>query len=130
MSLRKHADDRKGQAMAEYTLRTDDNKIVKINPTEDVQLYDAPRNPPNTGTEYTRGTDLYSHKARSGNWYFYTDSWSMWQGEEGGYSLISDDEAAEFLIDKAGLSGHGALSDTEKARAIEIFARDIFEETA
>jgi len=54
----------------------------------------------------------------------------MWQGEEDEYSLASDNEAADFLIDKAGLSGHGSLSDTEKKREIEIFGRDIFAETA
>ena len=114
----------------EYTLRTDDNKIVTINPTEDVQLYDAPRNPPNTGTEYTRGTDLYAHKARSGKWYFYFDSWSMWQGEDGGYRLLGEQEAINFLIGKAGISGHGALSFTERGKSILIFGRNIFAETA
>ncbi|MBN1892329.1 MAG: hypothetical protein JW780_06060 [Clostridiales bacterium] len=117
--------------MSTYTLRTPDGKIVKIDPGEDVRLYDAPHNPPNTGTSYTRGTDLYAHKARSGKWYFYKYHWSMWQGEGSSYELISDDEAIDFLIDKAGDSSYwGSLGEGEKEKAIEIFGRDIFEETA
>jgi len=118
-----------GSKMSELILMTPDGKRVKADMKTDVCLYDAPHNPPNTGTAYTRGTDLYAHKARSGQWYFYTYHWSMWQGEESGYGLISEDEAQTFILEKAGLSGHGALSDNEADRARSIWP-DIFEETA
>jgi hypothetical protein len=113
----------------ENILMTPDGKRVKINTGEDIKLYDAPSNPPNTGTTYTRGTDLYAHKARSGAWYFYTSYWSMWQGEESSLELISEDEAKTFVLERAGLTGHGTLSGGEKERALAIWP-DIFEETA
>jgi len=46
----------------EYTLRTNDGKLVKINPIEDVQLYDSPRNPPDTGT--TSDLIIYMESAK------------------------------------------------------------------
>ena len=67
----------------------------------DVRLFDAPSNPPNTGTRYTSGTDLFAHKARSGTWYYYKYSWSMWQGESSNYELIDADDAKEFLLEMA-----------------------------
>ena len=79
-------------------LITDDGKKVKIDTSSDVKLYSSPHNPPNTGTRYTAGTDLYFNRARSGNEYFYTYDWSMWQGSEDSYNLISKDEAEVFLL--------------------------------
>lgn len=115
--------------MNNIILMTPEGKRVKIEPVEDVKLYDAPNNPPNTGTAYTRGIDLYAHRARSGQWYFYKYRWTLWQGEESGYTLIDEDEAKTFILEKAGLDGHGALSDSEQERAASIWP-DIFEETA
>jgi hypothetical protein len=83
-------------------LTTPEDKKVKINQEKDALLYDAPANPPNTGTTYTDGTDLYAHRARSGAVYFYTKSWSMWQGVETTYELLSEEEARQFIIDRAG----------------------------
>jgi len=102
-------------------LRTPEGKKVVINPREDERLYDAPRNPPNTGTAYTSGTDLYRHVARSGNAYYYTYSWSMWQGSEASYELIDEDEVKEFLLDKAQCTGVGRISGAEWNRAEELF---------
>ena len=80
-------------------LLTQDEKKVKVDTSHDVNLYCAPHNPPNTGTKYTSGTDLYYHRARSGNEYFYTHYWSMWQGSEEVFELITKKEAEKFLID-------------------------------
>ncbi len=102
-------------------LRTPEGKKVAINPRDDEQLYSAPRNPPNTGTAYTAGTDLYVHRARSGRNYFYTHSWSMWQGTEDSYNLLTEDEAKEFLLSKAESSGHTELGSGERDRAEELF---------
>ena len=74
-------------------LITDDGKRVIVNTKTDVCLYETPCNPPNTGTDYTRGTDLYAHRARSGNMYFYLRHWSLWQGEGSNLELISRDES-------------------------------------
>ena len=115
--------------MSELILMTPDEKRVKANMKEDVCLYDAPHNPPNTGTAYTRGVDLYAHKARSGQWYFYTYQWSMWQGEDSSHELISEGEAKNFILEKAGRAGYESLSDGEEKRARSIWP-DIFEETA
>jgi len=113
-----------------HILLTDDGKRVSVNMSSDLCLFDSPRNPPNTGTTFTRGTDLYAHKTRKGNWYYYTYTWSMWQGESSYTHLLDKAEAIEFLQEKATLDGHGSLSDSEIARAVEHFGEDIFQENA
>jgi hypothetical protein len=115
--------------MGVYILRTPEGKIVRVNTETDEKLYEAPRNPPNTGTAYTRGTDLYRHVARSGKAYYYLLHWSMWQGEEPSLELISEEKAKNFLIDKAGASGWAKLTEEEMKRAEKLFP-GIFEESA
>jgi hypothetical protein len=111
-------------------LRTPENKKIVINTKTDEKLYDAPVNPPNTGTRYTAGTDLYRHVARSGNVYYYTHSWSMWQGTPSEYKLVTEEEAKQFLLHIAGISNEWVyLSNTEEKRAKELFP-DIFDEDA
>ena len=112
-----------------YVLKTNDGKIVRVNPKTDTCLYSAPTNPPNTGLRYTRGSDLYMHIAQSKKRYFYILEWSMWQGEEENVYLVSEAEAKNFLIEKAGLSGWAQLSDSEMKQAEEVFP-GIFDETA
>ncbi|KKN12187.1 hypothetical protein LCGC14_1019100 [marine sediment metagenome] len=110
-------------------LRTPEGKKVAINTNADTCLFGAPKNPPNTGTKYTSGTDLYAHKARSGKMYFYTYSWSMWQGTQASYKLLSEQEAREFLLCRAGKLGHEGLSGREEELAKETFP-GIFDEDA
>lgn len=95
--------------MSKHILMTPDGKRVVISP-DDPTLYDAPHNPPNTGTRYTSGTDLRAHRARSGNVYFYLYHWSMWQGTDCRYELITKDQAEKFLLEKAGLAGWDGIS--------------------
>jgi len=103
-------------------LRTPENgKKVVVNTSHDVCLYEAPHNPPNTGTRYTAGTDLYAHKARSGKVYYYSHSWSMWQGSEPEYCLMTDEEMREALVDHASDAGPGSITDTERERIEEYF---------
>ena len=115
--------------METYVLMTPEGKRVVINPETDVHLYEAPHNPPNTGTACTSGTDLYAHKARSGKVYYYKYHWSMWQGEQTYYNLSSDGDAREMLLHHAGNTGYGALSEKERALAEEYFP-GIFDEDA
>ena len=110
-------------------LITKEQKRVIVDIQTDSCLYKSPVNPPNTGTDYTRGTDLYAHRARSGNMYFYLRHWSLWQGEGSNLELISRDEAENFLLEKAGLSGFAAMEESEIEKAIEL-GFDLFEETA
>lgn len=111
-------------------LKTPENKKVVINPKTDEKIYNAPSNPPNTGTNYTAGTDLYRHVARSGKAYYYTYSWSMWQGTPSHYKLITDEEAKQFLLEIAGINNEWVyLSASEEKRAKELFP-DIFDEDA
>jgi hypothetical protein len=111
-------------------LKTPENKKIVINPETDIKMYDAPANPPNTGTNYTTGTDLYCHVERSGKRYYYTYRWSMWQGSVSSYKLLTDDEAKEFLLDIAGISNEWVyLSEKEAERAKEHFP-GIFDEDA
>ena len=116
--------------MTTHVLRTQDGKKVVIDVSKDVRLYSAPVNPPNTGTQYTRGTDLLAHTARSGNVYFYFYNWSMWQGEEDSFKLMEDREEIEaLLIEKAGLSYPAGLDEHEIEQARE-YGFDLMEETA
>lgn len=110
-------------------LMTPERKRVVIDPSSDIALYESPHNPPNTGTDFTRGEDLYVHKARSGTLYYYTYAWSMWQGDEPRYRLITPGEAREFLLQCAGYTGWAELSPKELALAEEHFP-GIFEEDA
>ena len=111
----------------ETILRTPEGKKIVIRPREDVCLHDAPHNPPNTGTRYISGTDLYAHKARSGKIYFYTYSWSMWQGSQDNYQLLTDEEAREFILHKAEGTGYEGLNDHDLA---EEYFPHIFDEDA
>ncbi len=110
-------------------LKTPDGKRVKINPPTDICLYESPENPPNTGTVYTRGSDLFAHRARSSTWYFYIVHWSMWQGEEGRYQLVSEDRARNFILERASNVGWSEITDSEWERILEIFP-DLEEENA
>jgi hypothetical protein len=115
--------------MAKNVLRTQDSRKVVIDVSKDVTLYSAPVNPPNTGSQYTRGRDLLAHKARSGNVYFYFYSWSMWQGDEDEFELCSKATAEAFLTRKAGLTGWAAIDEHEITLAKE-YGIDVMEETA
>ena len=110
-------------------LLTAKNKKVVVNLKTDICLYDAPHNPPNTGTRYTSGTDYYAHKARSGNVYYYSYSWSMWQGTNEHYELVEPENMRLELIRLAGLPYPAELSDNEIELANEYFP-GIFNEDA
>jgi len=71
-------------------------KKVILDTNSDQILYDAPTNPPNTGTTYTRGSDYFVHTSKSGR-YFYRYNWSMWQGEGSSIEVLTEDEAKEEL---------------------------------
>jgi hypothetical protein len=109
-------------------LKTPDGKKVNVDIKEDECLYNAPRNI-NCGEDTTRGIDLYRHVSRKGNAYYYKVEWSMWQGEGCYYELVSEDEAKEFLLDKAELAYPIGLTQDEMKRAQELFP-NIFEEDA
>lgn len=108
---------------------TPENKKVKICVRKDVKLYASPENPPNTGTRYTSGTDLLVHQARSGKNYFYLHSWSLWQGSEDSFQLITDEEAKNFLLRKASL-GYPAGLDNSDIELIKEYFPDFDEEDA
>ena len=107
-------------------LITKDGKRMKIS-DDDPCLFKSPMNPPNTGTRYTTGSDLYAHTTKNGNVYFYLYNWSMWQGSEASYEIISKDEAEEFVIMKMG-SFYGPSS--EELDFCKRFRLNIDEETA
>ena len=110
-------------------LKTPDGKTVVVDTKTDDKLYAAPCNPPNTGTQYTRGKDLLAHKARSGKVYFYFHAWSLWQGEEDRVWLCSKKEAEEFLEEKAAASGWEQLTEGEAKELNETYGFHLYEET-
>ncbi|MEM1950433.1 MAG: hypothetical protein QXI43_00155 [Candidatus Nitrosocaldus sp.] len=107
----------------------DNGKKIIIDTNADVCLYWAPRNPPNTGTKYLEGTDLYLHKTKSGAQVFYLVHWSMWQGSETTYRVVSEDEAKEFFETKLSRSGWEYPNQDEIDRAKSLWP-DLFEEDA
>jgi hypothetical protein len=110
-------------------LMTPEGKKLQVSLEKDATLYVAPHNPPNTGTAYTSGTDLYCHKARSGKVYFYTYFWSMWQGVEDSYQLISEDEAKTFVLQKATQSGYVG-EGVQTSTCESIWGEELFREDA
>lgn len=110
-------------------LTSPEGKRVVIDPANDPCLYYAPRNPPNTGSAFTRGVDLHQHTARSGKVYYYLFPWSMWQGEYPQNELITRDEAEAFLVEKAGDCGPGGLSEME-IKKLEEYGFDLLTEDA
>ena len=111
-------------------LMTPDGKKVKIDMQKDFNLYDAPHNPPNTGTSYTAGTDLYAHKARSGNMYYYTYYWSMWQGAESELHLIDEDDAKDFILERISSGGDYISSGVDEIACQRLWGDDFFDEDA
>jgi len=109
-------------------LTTQNGKTVKIDTDKDDCLYKAPVNPPNTGTDYTRGRDLYAHEAQSGRFYFYVHNWSMWEREQDHLFLISEEEAKNLILQKAGSAGWDELKKEEETRAKKYFPF-LFKET-
>lgn len=99
--------------MSKHILKTPEGKKVVVDLQTDIQLYESPVNPPNTGSDYTRGEDLFAHKTRSNNWYYYLHYWSMWQGEKPRIELITKDNAEKFLIHIASKIDHAALTESE-----------------
>jgi hypothetical protein len=110
-------------------LMTPEGKKITVRTDSDHCLYNAPYNPPNTGTNYTAGTDLYHHRARSGNEYYYTRSWSMWQGSEDSYELITEDAAKAFILERACRAGYVGQGVKQEA-CEEHWGEDFFNEDA
>lgn len=110
-------------------LKTPEGKKVVVNRSHDEKVYEAPHNPPNTGTKYISGTDLYVHEAGSGKRYYYSYYWSLLQGEEPEYTLLTEKEVKEILIAHAGKEGYGGLKDCDVETA-ECYFPDIFDEDA
>ena len=101
---------------------------VVLDSSKDTQLYESPHNPPNTGSTYTRGTDLYAHRSRKGNVFFYLIHWSMWQGEETRIQPIDLAEATSFL--RAAVGDYWNFGDDDNVKACREFGIELLEETA
>lgn len=110
-------------------LMTPEGKKV-VTSREDVELYDAPHNPPNTGTAFLSGTDLRVHKARSGNLYYYTYHWSMWQGSSDYYELVSEDEAKAFILEKETSHSYHERNGVNSDAVMNLWGSNFFDEDA
>ena len=109
-------------------LTTPEGKKIVCDTKKDERVYTAPVNPPNTGSRYTRGTDLLLHKSRAGQRYFYFEQWSMWAGEGESYQLITSEEAKQFLLTKLQGNRWDSLDNKGLERAKELFP-DLLDET-
>jgi len=82
------------------TLNTADNKVVVVQPRSDKCLFAAPRISVIRDKKMMDGIDLFYHRSRSGNEYYYLFSWSMNPEIKPKYELISKDQADQFLAEK------------------------------
>lgn len=79
-----------------------DGKKAVVDTKLDEKIYSAPANPPNTGTRYTNGTDIYFHVCKDGREVFYAYDWTMWQGTEEVWRVIDRAEVEAYIIDQIG----------------------------
>lgn len=115
--------------MSKYIFTTHEGKRVVCDTNDDLQIYIAPRNPPNTGTKFTRGTDIYAHTAQSGTVFFYAQNWTMWQGEDESVELMTVEEVKDFFAGRLNGDSYGRPSETEISQLSD-FGIELFEETA
>ena len=105
-----------------------DGSTTVLNTATDAELYNSPRNPPNTGSRYTSGTDLQVHKTRNHGNQFYLVHWSMWQGTETTIEAITKELAINFLRESVGdYWDFPSDGDLEILKQYDI---DLMEETA
>jgi len=114
--------------MQKVVTEPDGTRWIADTKTDDA-LYTAPQNPPNTGSAYTRGTDLFVHKTRSHGLRYYTRSWSMWQGEQPDVlESLSHEEAEEFLAARVG--DYRNFPNEEENTKLKEYGFNILQETA
>jgi hypothetical protein len=109
-------------------IRLDDGTRYVADIKKDVQLYNAPSNPPNTGSKYTSGIDLHVHVTKKHGPQFYKYHWSMWQGTESWYQPVSRDEAIEFLEDMS--DDYNGFPDEDDLELLKEYGIDLVQETA
>ncbi len=110
-------------------LMTSDNKKVVINLDEDTFLFKDIRIARGTEILLKSGTDLFTHKAKSGQNYFYRHEWSKQAGAPDFYTLMTNEEVKAFILKRAGDPMRGALTE-ENIKAAQKEFPDIFDETA
>jgi hypothetical protein len=109
-------------------VKYDDGTTTVLNTEKDAELYNSPRNPPNTGSRYTSGTDLQVHQTKTHGNQFYLVNWSMWQGTEMTIEAISKEQAIDFLRDNVG--DYWGFPDDGDLTTLKEYDIDLMEETA
>jgi hypothetical protein len=109
-------------------IRLEDGTKYVASPKKDVHVYAAPQNPPNTGSRYTSGTDLYAHATTKHGYQFYLYDWSMWQGSEDKIIHVTKDEAIKFLESVSG--DYNGFPDSDDLEELKEYGIDLAEETA
>jgi hypothetical protein len=109
----------------EKVIRETDGTRWIATPSTDVELYHAPRNPPNTGTAYTSGIDLHVHRTRTHGLRYYLYHWSMWQGTEDHIEPISHDQAQQFIEDMTG--DYFGFPDSDDKKLLTEYGIDLSE---
>jgi hypothetical protein len=108
--------------------RLEDGTRFVADVRKDTALYQAPENPPNTGSRYTAGTNLYVHETKSHGNQFYKYRWSMWQGSESVYEYVTKEQAIEFLESVCG--DYNGFPDSADTSMLKEYGIDLLEETA
>ena len=109
-------------------IRLEDGTKYVANLKKDIKVYAAPVNPPNTGSIYTDGTDLYTHATKTHGYQFYKYEWSMWQGSEDKIIPVTKDEAIRFLESVS--DDYNGFPDADDLEELKEYGIDLAEETA
>lgn len=109
-------------------IRLEDGTKYIANLKKDPRLYRSPQNPPNTGSRYTEGTDLYAHLTQNHGYQFYKYEWSMYQGSEDKVIPVTRDEAIQFLESVS--DDYNDFPDSDDIENCKEFGIDLSEETA
>jgi hypothetical protein len=106
-------------------VRTDKGTVI-LDTATDVVLYATPCK--DKDPRFVRGTDMYVHRSKAGNIYYYLQDWAQWHAEEGPIRVVTQEEAIKFLQDRVG-DGSGFPDERQMKLLEEYGLGGIFEET-
>jgi hypothetical protein len=81
-----------------------------------------------SGRDNWEGSDLYAHKGKNGNIIFYRYSWTRWQDGHSYITVLSKNEAEDFLIEATKYDEWGYPHNEEDEEQLKRYDLNIMEE--
>lgn len=94
---------------------------LSLNPLTDEVLCQSPRHSSDSGDRVPNGTDLLAHRAPSGTVYFYLHHWSIKRGESSLCTIIGEETAREFILERLIQTREAKITDSERDRILKYF---------